>query len=176
MLKMLLHENLHEIKCTPKYDIQKELIIYKWRRVQKMQHCLFILVSVYTNPDSNMGSRDKTLPSHVHMYLLVLLSDPILIMKVSTLPLMIYWTNIMMKVFVFTSALLVLASADTCTDCTAVVSTIAARLMTEESIAAQQAILLSSMYLVGNLVKPTSIVSSIPHHNSLPSNQQILIG
>ena len=113
---------------------------------------------------------------YLHMYLLVLLSDPILIMKVSTLPLMIYWTNIMMKVFVFTSALLVLASADTCTDCTAVVSTIAARLMTEESIAAQQAILLSSMYLVGNLVKPTSIVSSIPHHNSLPSNQQILIG
>ena len=102
---------------------------------------------------------DLVIRLYLHMYLLVLLSAPILIMKVSILPLMIYWTNLMMKVFVFTSALLVLASADTCTDCTAVVSTIAARLMTEESIAAQQAILLSSMYLVGNLVKPTSIVS-----------------
>ena len=30
-----------------------------------MQHCIFISVSVYTNRDSNMGSRDKTLPSHV---------------------------------------------------------------------------------------------------------------
>merc|ERR1711971_1336845 len=52
---------------------------------------------------------------------------------------------LIMKVFVFTSALLVLASADTCTDCTAVVSTIAARLMTEESIAAQQEILVNGL-------------------------------
>merc|ERR1711934_830673 len=52
---------------------------------------------------------------------------------------------LIMKVFVFTSALLVLASADTCTECTAVVSTIAARLMTEESIAAQQEILVNGL-------------------------------
>ena len=48
----------------------------------------------------------------------------------------------MMKVFLITSALIVLATADTCSDCTAVVSTIAARLMTEESIAAQQVVIL----------------------------------
>ena len=41
------------------------------------------------------------------------------------------------KAFIFSSALLAMAMADTCTDCTAVVSTIAARLSTEESLAAQ---------------------------------------
>ena len=43
-----------------------------------------------------------------------------------------------MKAFIFTSALLALAAADSCSDCTAVVSTIAARLSSEESIASQQ--------------------------------------
>ena len=43
-----------------------------------------------------------------------------------------------MKAFIFSSVLLALAAADTCSDCTAVVSTIAARLSSEESIAAQQ--------------------------------------
>ena len=42
-----------------------------------------------------------------------------------------------MKAFIFSSALLALAVADTCSDCTAVVSTIAARLSSEESLAAQ---------------------------------------
>ena len=42
-----------------------------------------------------------------------------------------------MKAFIISSALLALAAADTCSDCTAVVSTIAARLSTEESLAAQ---------------------------------------
>ena len=42
-----------------------------------------------------------------------------------------------LKAFIFTSALLALATADTCSDCTAVVSTIAARLSSEESVAAQ---------------------------------------
>merc|ERR1719184_180215 len=46
-----------------------------------------------------------------------------------------------MKAFIFSSALLAVAMADTCSDCTAVVSTIAARLSTEESLAAQGAIL-----------------------------------
>ena len=43
-----------------------------------------------------------------------------------------------MKAFIFSSALLAVAVADTCSDCTAVVSTIAARLSSEESIAVQQ--------------------------------------
>ena len=47
-----------------------------------------------------------------------------------------------MKAFIFSSALLALAVADTCSDCTAVVSTIAARLPSEESIAAQQVVFL----------------------------------
>ena len=42
-----------------------------------------------------------------------------------------------MKVFLFSSVFLALAAADTCSDCTAVVSTIAARLSSEESLAAQ---------------------------------------
>merc|ERR1719356_363625 len=50
-----------------------------------------------------------------------------------------------MKAFIFSSALLALAVADTCTDCTAVVSTIAARLSSEESLAAQGAILVGEL-------------------------------
>merc|ERR1719370_532265 len=50
-----------------------------------------------------------------------------------------------MKAFLFSSALLAVAMADTCSDCTAVVSTIAARLMSEESLAAQGAILVSGL-------------------------------
>merc|ERR1719348_690507 len=50
-----------------------------------------------------------------------------------------------MKAFIFSSALLALAVADTCSDCTAVVSTIAARLSSEESIAAQQGILVGGL-------------------------------
>merc|ERR1712158_332654 len=50
-----------------------------------------------------------------------------------------------MKAFIFSSVLLALAAADTCSDCTAVVSTIAARLSSEESIAAQQAILVGGL-------------------------------
>merc|ERR1712061_50627 len=49
-----------------------------------------------------------------------------------------------MKVFIF-SAVLALAAADTCTDCTAVVNFIAARLTTEESIAAQSAVLVGGL-------------------------------
>ena len=43
-----------------------------------------------------------------------------------------------LKVFLFSSALLALAAADSCSDCTAVVSTIGAYLSSEESIANQQ--------------------------------------
>merc|ERR1711936_1352599 len=50
-----------------------------------------------------------------------------------------------MKAFIFSSALLAVAMADTCTDCTAVVSTIGARLMSEESLAAQGAILVGGL-------------------------------
>merc|ERR1719219_3328303 len=50
-----------------------------------------------------------------------------------------------MKVFIFSSALLALAAADSCSDCTAVVSTIAARISTEESLAAQGAILVGGL-------------------------------
>merc|ERR1719433_1621421 len=50
-----------------------------------------------------------------------------------------------MKAFIFSSALLALAAADSCSDCTAVVSTIAARLSSEESIASQQAILVGGL-------------------------------
>merc|ERR1712010_139304 len=49
-----------------------------------------------------------------------------------------------MKAFIF-SAVLALAAADTCTDCTAVVNFIAARLTTEESIAAQSAVLVGGL-------------------------------
>jgi len=50
-----------------------------------------------------------------------------------------------MKAFLFSSALLAVAMADTCTDCTAVVSTIQARLMSEESLAAQGAIMVGGI-------------------------------
>merc|ERR1712158_13730 len=50
-----------------------------------------------------------------------------------------------MKAFIISSALLALAAADSCSDCTAVVSTIAARLSSEESIAAQQGILVGGL-------------------------------
>merc|ERR1719331_3254462 len=50
-----------------------------------------------------------------------------------------------MKAFLFSSALLAVAMADTCTDCTAVVSTIGARLMSEESLAAQGAIMVGGI-------------------------------
>merc|ERR1712110_98149 len=50
-----------------------------------------------------------------------------------------------MKVFLFASALFALAAADSCSDCTAVVSTIAARISTEESLAAQGAILVGGL-------------------------------
>merc|ERR1711915_94250 len=49
-----------------------------------------------------------------------------------------------MKAFIF-SAVLALAAADTCSDCTAVVNFIAARLTTEESIAAQSAVLVGGL-------------------------------
>ena len=45
--------------------------------------------------------------------------------------------TLIFKAFIFSSALLALAAADSCSDCTAVVSTIAARAMSEESLAAQ---------------------------------------
>merc|ERR1712055_480163 len=50
-----------------------------------------------------------------------------------------------MRAFIFSSVLLALAAADTCSDCTVVVSTIAARLTSEESIASQQAILVGGL-------------------------------
>merc|ERR1711934_174003 len=51
-----------------------------------------------------------------------------------------------MKVLLFFSSVVVaLAAADTCSDCTAVVNAIQARLMSEESIAAQQAILVGGL-------------------------------
>merc|ERR1719184_594740 len=65
-----------------------------------------------------------------------------------------------MKVFIFSSALLALAAADTCSDCTAVVSTIAARLSTEESLAAQGAILVGALYPDQN--DPAACADSLP--------------
>ena len=53
-------------------------------------------------------------------------------------------TSTTLKAFIF-SALLALVAADTCTDCTAVVNFIAARLTTEESIAAQSAVLVGGL-------------------------------
>merc|ERR1711872_392820 len=50
-----------------------------------------------------------------------------------------------MKVLLLTSALMVLVAADTCSDCTAVVNAVQARLMSEESIAYQQGILVSGL-------------------------------
>merc|ERR1711874_74743 len=51
----------------------------------------------------------------------------------------------MVKVLLLTSALMVLVAADTCSDCTAVVNAVQARLMSEESIAYQQGILVSGL-------------------------------
>merc|ERR1711962_327708 len=50
-----------------------------------------------------------------------------------------------MKVLLFSSVVVALAAAVTCSDCTAVVNAIQARLMSEESIAAQQAILVGGL-------------------------------
>merc|ERR1719357_662406 len=50
-----------------------------------------------------------------------------------------------MKALLFSSIFVALAAADTCSDCTAVVNAIQARLMSEESIAAQQAILVGGL-------------------------------
>ena len=46
-----------------------------------------------------------------------------------------------LKAFIISSVLLALAAADTCSDCTAVVSTIAARLSSEESVTAQAVVI-----------------------------------
>merc|ERR1719516_739148 len=50
-----------------------------------------------------------------------------------------------MKAFIFSSALLALAAANTCDDCTAVVTTLAMRLVSDESIAGQQATLVGAL-------------------------------
>merc|ERR1719184_763229 len=65
-----------------------------------------------------------------------------------------------MKAFIFSSALFALAAADTCSDCTAVVSTIAARLSTEESLAAQGAILVGALCPDQN--DPAACADSLP--------------
>merc|ERR1712212_1019078 len=65
-----------------------------------------------------------------------------------------------MKVFIFSSALLALAAADSCSDCTAVVSTIAARLSSEESLAAQGAILVGALCPDQN--DPAACADSLP--------------
>ena len=56
-----------------------------------------------------------------------------------------YDVELYLKVFIFSSALLALATADSCSDCTAVVSTIAARLSSEESIAVQQVVMVNKL-------------------------------
>merc|ERR1719397_2124415 len=65
-----------------------------------------------------------------------------------------------MKVFIFSSALFALAAADSCSDCTAVVSTIAARLSSEESLAAQGAILVGALCPDQN--DPAACADSLP--------------
>merc|ERR1712020_744810 len=50
-----------------------------------------------------------------------------------------------MKVLLISSLLLSVATADTCSDCTAVVTTIAGRLMSEESLESQKAILVGGL-------------------------------
>ena len=50
---------------------------------------------------------------------------------------MMVTSSTFIKAFIF-STLLALVAADTCTDCTAVISVVAERLSSEESIAAQQ--------------------------------------
>ena len=64
-----------------------------------------------------------------------------------------------MKAFIFSSALLALAAADTCTDCTAVVNTIAARLMEEESIVLQQVVFLKLQEHAIVAEKPADLTS-----------------
>merc|ERR1712113_815683 len=50
-----------------------------------------------------------------------------------------------MKVLLISSLLLALATADSCSDCTAVVTTIAGRLMSDESLESQKAILVGGL-------------------------------
>ena len=64
-----------------------------------------------------------------------------------------------MKAFIISSALLALVAADTCSDCTAVVFTIAARLSSEESIASQtvcskQSSVEEHVHIVGLICRP----------------------
>merc|ERR1712223_1249611 len=50
-----------------------------------------------------------------------------------------------MKVLLISSLLLAVATADSCSDCTAVVTTIAGRLMSDESLESQKAILVGGL-------------------------------
>merc|ERR1712039_1044166 len=65
-----------------------------------------------------------------------------------------------MKVLILTSAMLALAASDSCTDCTAVVSHIAGRLSTPESLAAQGEILVGE--LCPGAPDPEACVSGLP--------------
>merc|ERR1712012_451072 len=65
-----------------------------------------------------------------------------------------------MKVLILTSAMLALAASDSCSDCTAVVSHIASRLSTPESLAAQGEILVGE--LCPGAPDPEACVSGLP--------------
>merc|ERR1712158_350593 len=65
-----------------------------------------------------------------------------------------------MKVLILTSAMLALAASDSCSDCTAVVSHIADRLSTPESLAAQGEILVGE--LCPGAPDPEACVSGLP--------------
>merc|ERR1719266_36676 len=65
-----------------------------------------------------------------------------------------------MKVLILTSAMLALATSDSCSDCTAVVSHIAGRLSTPESLAAQGEILVGE--LCPGAPDPEACVSGLP--------------
>merc|ERR1711910_247637 len=65
-----------------------------------------------------------------------------------------------MKVLILTSAMLALAASDSCSDCTAVVSHIAGRLSTPESLAAQGEILVGE--LCPGSPDPEACVSGLP--------------
>merc|ERR1712061_93619 len=65
-----------------------------------------------------------------------------------------------MKVLILTSAMLALAASDSCSDCTAVVSHIAGRLSTWESLAAQGEILVGE--LCPGAPDPEACVSGLP--------------
>merc|ERR1712027_124006 len=65
-----------------------------------------------------------------------------------------------MKVLILTSAMLALAASDSCSDCTAVVSHIAGRLSTPESLAAQGEILVGE--LCPGAPDPEACVSGLP--------------